>query len=345
MTVRPPKRSPTMQDVAARAGVSPSTVSLVLSGRRGGESRISEETRRRIHDAVRELHYVPSQTARHLRRQKTERVCVVLPSVGLPFDALLVQALKEAAVQHGYSVIVSVGGSAAQIAQVLTQVRAGLADGLVLSLGFEHAGQTFEEPLERLATAGTPVVVLSNHHPAIHYDVVTNTEASSTYEAVRYLLRLGHTRVGFIGHTLEHPQVYLRHGSYLKALADHGLEVLPQLTRLGAGDRHEAYSGAQDLLALEDRPTALLCGSDTAAVSALAAAHAAGLRVPEDLAVIGTGNIPEGEFSHPPLTTVGPLERDFSAVATLLFDRLLAHTIPPPRRLEQPWGLIRRRSA
>ncbi len=338
--------TPTIRDVAVRAEVSPSTVSLVLSGRKNGASRISPETRQRVVEAVRALNYVPSQTARHLRRRKTERVCLVLPSVGLPYDALLIQALRSAASQHGYSVVINVSESVEQIVQVLVQLRAGLADALVLGLGFEYAGQAaLAEHLQMLAVSGVPVVALSNHYLSEHHDTVTNTERSSCYEAVRYLLQIGHERVAFLGHTLEHPHHYLRHGSYLRALTDAGLEPDPRLMRAGAATRQAAFESTRALLVLDAPPSAIYCGSDVAAITALSAIHGAGLRVPEDVAVVGTGNIPEAEFAFPPLTTVGPTTRDFAPVAQLLFERIAGVRAAEARVLEQPWSLVRRASA
>src|SRR5688500_10743070 len=104
----------TSHDVARRAGVSQATVSYVLSGRRSGEPRIKDETRQRVLEAAAELKYVPNQTARSLRRRRTERVCLLLSRLGVPYYDRLVADVQQAADAHGYVVIVTVGGSAAR---------------------------------------------------------------------------------------------------------------------------------------------------------------------------------------------------------------------------------------
>lgn len=332
---------PTMRDVAKLAGVSPSTVSLVISGRKGGETRISAETEKRIRDAINHLDYVPSQLARQLRKSSTERICLVLPHLR-PFDNALIKGLNLRAAERGYSVIVNVSEGETETLRILRQCRAGLADALLLLL--DHSNAVYpavHDQLALMAEAALPVVVMSDGYTSAVHDVVVSTAERASYEATAYLLERGHRRVGFIGHTLE-PGHYPRYRGFLSAHADQGLEPDAALLSTGATDYESGFRATEQLL--EAQPTALLCASDVAAIGALAYLRQTGLAVPDDVAVIGMGNIPESRMTAPALSTIGPQNLDFAPVAELLLERLARPNLPP-RSLEQPWQLILRDSA
>jgi DNA-binding LacI/PurR family transcriptional regulator len=135
-----------------------------------------------------------------------------------------------------------------------------------------------------------------------------------------------------------------RYQGYAKALSDAGIAVDPLLVQSGAGSREEAYATTQLLLEGGLRPTALLAAADIAAASAIMAARDLGMRVPHDLAVIGMGNIPEGEMIRPRLTTVGQQPLEFDTTAELLFSRLRGEAPAAGRAVVLPWRLIIRES-
>lgn len=334
------KRSPTMRDIAELAGVSTSTVSLVISGRKDGKTRISAETEVRIRDAIKQLDYVPSQLARQLRKRSTERICVVLPHLR-PFDNALIKCLNLKAAEQGYSVIVNISEGEAETLRILRQCRAGLADALLILLDQSSAVHpAVQEQLELLAD-DVPVVVMSDGYTSEVCDVVVNTVERASYEATVYLLERGHRRVGFIGHTLE-PSHYPRYRAFLGAYTDNGLEPDVALLSTGARDYESGFQATRQLLTAQ--PTALLCASDVAAVGALACLRQVGYKVPDDIAVIGMGNIPESRMTAPTLSTIGPETPGFELVTDLLLERLATPDLPL-RSLEQPWRLILRDSA
>lgn len=334
------ERNSTMRDVAELAGVSPSTVSLVISGRKGGETRISAETEARIRNAVQRLDYVPSQLARQLRKRSTERICLVLPHLR-PYDNALIKSLNVRAAERGYSVIVNVSEGEAETLRILRQCRAGLADALLIVLDHSNAVfPTVHEQLALIVKAKLPLVVMSDGYASKVHDVVVSTVESASHEATTYLLGQGHIRVGFIGHTLE-PTHYPRYRGFLRAHADFGLEPEATLLSGGATDYRGGYRATERLLAA--RPTALLCASDVAAIGALAYLRQRGFTVPGDVAVIGMGNIPESLMTAPALSTVGPKTLGFEPVAEMLLERLGNPNLPP-RQLEQPWQLTLRDS-
>lgn len=336
-------RMPTARDVARLAGVSTATVSYVLSGRRGGGDGISEETRNRILAAVAELKYVPNQTARNLRRQKTERICLVLPRLGSPYNDVLAQNIQDVVEAKGYSMIIAVSGTVAQEARVLDQLRRQMADGVVFHARYMET-DTDVAALSELARSGTAVVVVSDIIQSSAFDIFRTKHAEGCYEAVSYLIAKGHKRIGFIGH-LSNQGYFARYNSYRQALSDHGIETDDDLIRGGASHRDKSYRSALDLLRLEQQPTAIFVTSDIGATGALWAVRDAGLRVPDDVAIIGVGNIPESVTTVPQLTTVGPNPLEFTAAADMLFSRLEGKVTGEGRVFTQEWGLILRGTA
>jgi DNA-binding LacI/PurR family transcriptional regulator len=332
-------RGATAHDVAKRAGVSQATVSYVVSGRRNGHLRISEETQQRVLGAVAELNYVPNDAARSLRRRRTQRVCLVVQRLGVPFDDELARDIRRVADQHNYTLIVALGGEPVRERQVLDQLQRGLADGAVLITNTMLAAD-----LVPLVDTGLALVVLNNMLVGSGFDAIRTNEAEACFEAVSYLIDCGHRRIAFLGHTLDRSPQNERLESYIRAFEERGIPIDQRLLYAGASTRQQAHQATRALIELADRPTALFATADIAAISAILAAQGAGLRVPDDLAVVGVGNIPESELISPALTTVGPTTLDFSAIADLLFSRLEAVAPLESRDLTMMWRLILRES-
>jgi DNA-binding LacI/PurR family transcriptional regulator len=332
--------APTIYDVARLAGVSQATVSYVISGRRNGKSRISAETRQRVEAAMDELGFFPNETARSLRRQRTNRICLIISRLGSPFADAMAADVERVAAEHGYSLVIAVGGSRDREQRVLDQLHRRLADGVIIeSPGVDAAAAN------RLSRSNVAVVVINNQIEPGAFDVVRSNEREACDQAMDYLLAHGHRRIGFLRHTSQVEEPDPRFEGYRAALAAHGLPCDEQLVRLGAESRRASYAAAVDLLRLPERPTAIFSSSDIGAISAIWAANELGWRVPEDVAVIGAGNTPESAITHPPLTTIGPAVMDFSDIADLLISRLEGRAPPEGRLLLRPWSLIPRSSA
>jgi DNA-binding LacI/PurR family transcriptional regulator len=336
------KTQPTTKDVARLAGVSIATVSYVLNEHSRKNAVISEATRQRVLDAVAELGYVPNQVARNLRLQRTERISVVFSRMGAPSNDVLLRDIQQVADIHGYTVIISIASTPEREQQTLNQLKRHLADGAIIVQG---PWQT--DDLAELAHSGLPLVTMHNHVVGQEFDVVQTTETETCYEAVCYLLSKGHHRIAFLGH-FEHLDDrqghYDRFSAYLRALQDHHIPIDEQLIRSGATSRQYAYQSVLELLQLSKPPDAIFAASDIAAISSIWAVRNVGLRIPEDVAIIGIGNIPEGQITDPPLTTVGLADPNFTILADLLFSRL-ANTSLEGRVHTLQWQLILRASA
>lgn len=336
------RTKPTSRDVAALAGVSVATVSYVLNGK--SERRVGADTRERVLAAAAELNYAPNQSARSLRRQRTQRVCLVIGSIGVPTYDLLSRDVHAAADEADYGVITMVVDSTARATRAIELLHQRIADGAVIATGEHILGPPALDPLAR---SGFPLVVRSNTIPPHGFDVVRAPERASCGEAMDHLFATGHRRIAFVGHRNEVEEVRdsERLGAYLDAHEQRGIEPDPRMIVTGADHRVDGYRAVSAMLASPDRPDAVFCASDRAGISGIWAARDLGLRVPEDVAIVGVGNIQDGLVAKPTLTTVGPTQADFTQVAELLFERVLAEDVLPGREITTPWAFFRRESA
>ncbi len=329
----------TTKDVARLAGVSPATVSYVINQGREGNHKISSATCNRVLEAMTQLNYVPNMAGRNLRRQLTERVCLTLSDIGRPYDNSLVEDIQKVADRHHYSLIIASSGTPERKTQVLKQLHSRLADGAIIR--FEEIE---EADLQFLIKAQIALVIFSNSLTPAGFDVVWTNDGEAVSRAIKYLIEKGHRRIGIITHVLKDSSLDTRLNSYRQTLRDNGLPLDESLVFTGADRPQDAYISVKKLLQLPHRPTAIFASSDRAAISAIWAIRDAGLRIPEDIAVIGAGNIPESQNTSPALTTIGPVSLDFTEVANLLFSRLQNPSLSGRKHLIS-WELILRGSA
>ncbi|HEY8295773.1 MAG TPA: LacI family DNA-binding transcriptional regulator [Micrococcaceae bacterium] len=327
---------PTIRDVAERAGVSLTTVSYVLSGRGGGTTRISKPTEDKVRAAVTELGYVPNQAARGMRRGRTDMVAVSVGDLERPADRALASAAARILPEHGYQPVILLGNKAWRDFML-----SGAADGVILGNINESLAE--DQTMVELARRGVPQVVISETMQPQGFDVLAPEPEGGFAEAMAYLTRR-HSRIGCLRRSGEGPERSLpsRYSRYAAGLQRSGLPVDQALVRTTLHQRHQAYEMAIGLLSLKDRPTALLCTDDMEALTAARAAFRLGIRIPEDLEIIGVGNSAEGQGADPPLSTVGP-EPIFDEVVHMLVRRLSDSGLPAEgERRPAPWRLHHR---
>jgi len=321
---------PTIRDVAERAGVSLTTVSYVLSGRLGGTTRISEPTKERVQEAVRELGYVANRAARGMRRGKTELVAVAIGNLEWPWDRALAAAAARVLPQHGYQPVVLLGDAWRQF------MLSGGADGVIL--GFIPESVVEDPTMLELARRGVPQVVISEVMTPAGFDVLAPEPTDGIAAGMDFLTR-HHRRIACIRRADEsNRSAPSRYSGYVAGLQRAGLDVDPDLVRTSHHRRDVAYQSALELLQLQDRPTAIFASDDMEALQAVRAAFRLGLRVPEDVQIVGVGNSTEGQESDPPLTTIGP-EPIFDQVVDMLVERLESGVVGDGLRVPAPWRL------
>jgi DNA-binding LacI/PurR family transcriptional regulator len=302
-----------MRDVAKVAGVSPRTVSNVVSG----YVHVRAETRERVQRAIDELKYRPNVSARSLRRGRTGIIALAVPEIAAPYFAELADLIQQRAGDRGVTLLVDqTGASRERELLVLDGYRSHVIDGLILS----PMAITLEDL--RAQELDFPTVLLGERiqDGGLLHVAVDNVAAART--ATRHLVETGRRRIAAVGDADNVGPAHRRLQGYRAALEEAGLEPDPALTvTTGGWARATGYAAVRALLGRGTAVDALFCFNDVVAQGAIRAVADHGLRVPDDIAVVGWDDIEEAAYTTPSLTSVSP---DKAAIATTAVDRLLA---------------------
>jgi len=309
-----------IKDIARVAGVSHSTVSRALAD----SPLVNERTRERIRRLARDMAYTPSAIARSLVRQRTETVGVVVSTVADPFVSEVVRGIEETAFDAGFSVLLCESGNDRdrEIAGV-KMLREKRVDGIVVSAS--TVGDFYMPLLDELHI---PIVLVNREQGnRYEYSVVTD-DIDGGEQAVRYLLGLGHRRIGLITGPTESQSSSNRLLAYRQMLEQAGLAFDPQVLAPGDGRADGGRAGAALLLSLPHPPTAIFCYNDMTAIGAIAAAKKRGFAVPGEVSVVGFDDIAFAEFVDPPLTTVRQRKYEMGRLAMDMVLDLLNGKMP-----------------
>lgn len=316
-----PSAPPTSADVGRRAGVSRTTVSFVLNGVQN--QGISEATREKVLAAARELGYEPHAAARSLVGGATGTVGLVVPQTAhLYVDAFLAQVLasvNDECHRHGLKLLIDSSEGAGREPGGFTQMaRSRRIDGLIMA----HPRAAEMEHLQRLRDQGVPLVTFGTVVPGgTALQAIADDTAELSQGVVRHLLVLGHRRIAFVNYARpEYLSVNQREQGWRVALKEAGVRVGKDWVAYADISAQSGYDATQELLGRGLKFSALFAGNDTIAFGALRALHEAGLRVPQDVAVVGYDDIPMAPFASPPLTSVrtDPVGHGRQAVQMLL---------------------------
>jgi DNA-binding LacI/PurR family transcriptional regulator len=289
-----------LRDVAEHAGVSVKTVSNVVNG----YVHVSPAMREKVQASLEELDYRANLSARSLRRGRSGVIALAVPALDMPYFAELTRCVVQEAEQLGYTVLVDqTDGLRERERVVATGIRSHLIDGLILSpvsMGYDELSQVGGE---------TPIVLLGEKIGGADIDHVAFDNVAAARTATEHLLSLGRTRVAAIGYqagaVARSGVAAVRRAGYEEALVAAGLPVRAELTREVHGYlRGEGAAAMESLLA--DRPDAVFCFNDQLALGVLRTLALRGVRVPEDVAVVGIDDIEDGRFSTPTLSTIAP---------------------------------------
>ena len=305
-----------IRDIARLANVSDSTVSRALRD----SPLVKIETREKIHRIAEESGYRASAVARSLATRRTRTIGVVVTTIADPFAAETVCGIEEAAGEHGYSLFLANShADPYREAKVVTSFEERRVDGVVVTSS--RVG-TLWAPL--LAGMRVPIVLINGQHPSdnIHWVVIANAQASR--EATRHLIQLGHQRIAYLGDRHGYQSDTERFGGYRKALDEADLPFEPDLVVYGDGKPEGGVRAMEILLALPKPPTAVFCFNDFSAVGALRRIHASGLRVPDDISLVGFDDLNIAQYAEPPLTTVRQPKQHMGRLAVEILLKLLA---------------------
>jgi LacI family transcriptional regulator len=328
-----------MRRIAEELGVSVTTVSKVLNE----HADIGPATRARVLAKVEELGYRPNAVARSLSLRRSHTLGVIVPDLMHSFFVEIVATIEAVVSNRGYGLLLcSSGEDARKERRVLEMLRSRQVDGLVVASA--DAGNA--DVLQQMTGLGAALVMIDrDDHPDVQCHRVLTDDVLVGRLATEHLISLGHRA---IAHLAGPPFIHARRREegYRAAMAAHGLEVrhdwVVQAGFLEAG----GYKAMQRLLAVEPRIDGVFAANDPTAIGAMKAIWEAGLRVPEDIAIVGAGDIAHGDLLRVPLTTVGWSKEDLGKrAAELILDQIGPHPDGPFRRIVLPPALVVRESS
>lgn len=330
----------TLEEVAKLAGVSRSTVSRVVND----HPNVRPEVRERVWKVIEEVDYHPNRAARSLASRRSQIVGLVIPQeihavFSDPYFPILTEGIARACNEHDYTMVLGLITPEMQH-PYRRLVRGGLLDGVIVTSAVQ------DDPfVTRLLQDDFPFVLVGRtpQHDGVSYVDADNIGGART--AVQHLMRFGYRRIATITGPLNTIAGQDRYAGYQRGLRSSGLAHDPGLVVEGNFSEMSGNRAMQELLALEAPPDAVFAASDMMAIGALKAIRAAGLRVPEDIALVGFDDIPLATLFDPPLTTVRQSISDLGyTAATLLFENLESGGSVSPQRIILPTELVVRSS-
>lgn len=329
------RRAVTIADVAARAGVSASTVSRHLNGEPVRQSEA-------IDSAIDALGFRPSRAAQSLRSGRTGAIALIVPDITNPFFAAIVHGAEAASAAQGLTVFLSnTEESRDREAEVVEDVL-GRVDGIILA----PASEDDRNP-DRVRRAGVPLVFIDREisGSATEFDAVLIDNAGGARLAVEHLVGLGHRDIAVISGPLDSTPGRERHEGFLAAMADAGLQVPDSYVEFGGFKEHGGRQAMLRLLGQARPPTAVFVGSNLMTIGALHAVRALAARVPEEVSILGFDDHAFSDLLAPPLTVIRrPMEEQGTLAMKLLLNRVAGRIDAAPRRIVLDTELIVRGS-
>lgn len=321
-------------DVAARCGVSKSTVSRVLTR----DPRVRAATRLRVEQAIRELGYRPNALARGLVHGRSRTLGLVLYDLANPFFSLLARGVETVARGRGYNVLISdSGGDEAQQRECLAMLAERRVDGLLITP--IHAK---EHELAMIREADLKAVLINSTAGDETISSVGTDNERGGFLAARHLLDLGHRRLAFLGDLHTMPSCQERLAGYRRAHVYAGSGPDPALIVEDLTSMEAVVAAVHRLFDLPAPPTGIVAVNDQVAIAALQAMIMCGRRVPDDVALVGFDDIPVAAWLSVPLTTVAQSKEEQGALAaTLLIEQIEKQDVPMQRVILQPRLMVR----
>ncbi|MCE5344286.1 MAG: LacI family transcriptional regulator [Eubacteriales bacterium] len=330
----------TIYDIAEHAGVSIATVSRVMRG----ETGVSAKTRRKVEEVITRYNYQPSAYARGLTQKHTKTYGIILPKLANPNYVMLFEGAYDEAAANGYAMSLfpweNMNDAGLDVVEVLSERR---LDGVIICLEFIGADEleTWRNKLTAIRQY-MPVVLTGTMPPGLDFPSVTVDLSECVHKSVEYLAKLGHERIALLGGFDEQLMPYSRDASYRKALEEAHLPMVDQYRVFGRCTVEDGKRQLDEMLSHlvpSQWPTAIIAANDMVAFGVLHAAEGRGLRMPEDLSVIGCDDVFYTEYSNPPLTSMRTRQTEIGCRAVQM---LLDESVRGQETL--PCELIVRRS-
>jgi LacI family transcriptional regulator len=320
-------------DIAADAGVSRATVSLVIRQ----VPTVADATRKRVLRSIKKLGYVYHRGAASLRMQQSHAIGLIVSDITNPFFAEVIIAIEERLAAAGFVTLLgNTSEDRAKQERLIKTMREFPADGLLICPSLDQ--EATQGPLN--VGGLLPAVAFVRRAPGLDYAGIDNAHGAQL--AVEHLYGLGHRRIAFLGGNPQRSTGAERLEGYRQALARWGLPFEPLLVLPSAPNRRGGYDGVQKLLQLANPPTAALCFNDVVALGAMEALQHVGRKPGADFGVVGFNNIPDAAQSVPALTTIDTAPRQLGeAAAELLLKRVERRDAPKQTVILQPRLVVR----
>ncbi len=336
------KHKPTIEDVAAKAGLSVSTVSLVINDK----ANVSEETRKKVKSVIDELNYHPQRSARGLASRSSGNIGFILTSEHFsqaePFYTKIFLGTELEARQHNYYVLLTtvpynVGGPAEMPRFFLEHN----VDGVII------AGKIGSSWLDYVEERSLPMILIDYEVPNRRVSTVVMDNAGGARQAVEHLLNLGHTRVGFLGGDIKHPSIAERYRTYRSTLEQKGIPLRDAWVSIDEPNTRfeNGYRGARTVLSSSgEKPTAVFAANDALALGCMKFCKENGLQIPDAVAVVGFDNVESGLHSHPRLTTINVHREEMGGLAVRRLVEMIREQSVVVDRSTSPVELVVRES-
>ncbi|MEK7809663.1 MAG: LacI family DNA-binding transcriptional regulator [Chloroflexota bacterium] len=326
---------PTIIDVAQKAGVSKSTVSRVLQG--NGQP-VHEETQKAVQKAIQQLGYEHNAVASSLRTERTNMIMLIMPDITNPFWPDVARGLQDTIEKAGYSVVLANSDwDAHREKQFLATARRNRFDAIAIN----PAAVTEKE----LSLNRAPIVILGLREDFKNIDMVGSDSYHGTLQALDYLYKLGHRRIGFIRGEHNSGRGQARYNGYTEFLKRGSLPLRPELIVEVPFELESGRKAFTTLMSLKKPPTAIFASNDVLAIGAMQSAAEMGVVIPDDLSIIGMDNIYSSLMTTPALTTMSKSKYEIGKQAADLLLKRINGTAPAKRaRIVIPCELIERRS-
>ncbi len=339
-------KRPSQFDVARVAGVSRATVSFVLNGVTNGNVIISDQTRKRVRDAIEKLGYVPDARARALRSGDTKTLGLIIPDIRNPHFWETAEGVEQEARDAGYHLLLTNIALKHEYAnEIFTDLLHRRIDGLIVMGSFTLASKEANASLSRFFNRHLPIVELCDHY-SVHYQVdrVSSDYHTATTEAMSYLLGMNHRRIGMLFGVAMPELAMDRLQPYEESLISAGLPVEEELIVQCGPTIEDGYQAALKLLDLSRRPSAIIAINDLLAIGALRAIADSGLSVPADISLLSYDDIPIAKYMVPRLTTVSKDISSLGRTAVKLLLTRIRESDRPYQTEKRPARLIIRES-
>jgi LacI family transcriptional regulator len=326
----------TIVNVATEAGVSFGTVSRVINH----DVHVKKETRERVLQTMERLGFVANRQARSLAGGKSNTIGVLVPDLGTSYIGEIIRGIDaELSLTDLDLILYTTHRTASKESSYVANLATGMVDGLLLVLPRNPA-----DFIDNLTQRQFPFVLIDHQGAGRDCPAVGATNWQGAYNATEYLIKIGHERIGFITGSMDLGCSVDRLDGYRSALRTYHIPEPPELVYEGDFFQQDGYTGASVLLDFPEPPTAIFASNDVMAMGVMDAVHTRGLRVPQDVSIVGFDDIPQASLMHPSLTTVNqPLEK-MGRVATQMLLNLLKNPEKKADRIELPTQLVVRDS-